>query len=244
MREILDRWYRKCIEYNEDSDAPSIDEALLRTAIGGFAAITSEPEAHRLDIGSAAAYCSGGDIPDGAARARLVQALALARRALRESPSVLHPTNEDDARTVDCLVDHFFAESQDLLTWASESWVNVRHYVTAAELIATRCPEVSTLWSFIFTGRGVGRPDGMFPYCSKDEQFYLSYWTRAEVTLLHESLDRAFAEMNWASWNKGHPAGAVGTNRGIDSPELALIIARDALANSEAQAAGMIIVAA
>jgi hypothetical protein len=78
--------------------------------------------------------------------------------------------------------------------------------------------EAGRLWDFLLDGRGVGRPDGLYPYQSGDGTFRVSFWTHEEVIYLRQCLEKFAPYSDYALLATYHAI------KNVDADGLGLII--------------------
>lgn len=118
-------------------------------------------------------------------------------RIVAEGPSSLLPVDRADAEILDEIFDDFVGlyctSANGLLRYAAESMAYVGRYSLAEARIESQCSrQVSQCWSYLLSGRPVGRPPTAHPYTPRDPIFRRGYWTAEEVQIVHGDLRSAF----------------------------------------------------
>lgn len=158
------------------SDDPNVQRVAAQFEAGGVAAVLLEPED---DVRAYEAMVAGGSGPDP-------RLLTLARRVLLEGQSALRIRSAEDALVVDRLAERLRCEGEAEIYPAKidNPYLYVRHWEAVRDTVGGLSPRAGILWDFLLNGRGVGRPDGTFPYRSHDGVYRTSFWTLEECAFL------------------------------------------------------------
>lgn len=137
--------------------------------------------------------------------------------------SALGAASEAEAIAVDRLLDTYFGmfcdqQRPDLMRAADPSLLPARHFrgMFGTSREASPCSTAFELWSFLFTGRAVGRDSSLLPYRSADGVYHLAYWSAQEVMLLDDAFaaDLVSADVEARALNAARNAVATARRQG------------------------------
>ncbi len=122
----------------------------------------------------------------------------LVEKIRTSGPAALEAHTAGEAAVVDDLMSAYYGSfcdfvRKDQLEMVGDALLYVSRYDTIADVLINASDKrvESLLWSFIRSGRAIGRDQATLPYTSGDDAFRLSYWTADETELLGDALTGA-----------------------------------------------------
>jgi hypothetical protein len=131
----------------------------------------------------------------------------LLTNVITDGKSALIAENSLQAQTIDWMLDIFYSDfcdvkRPDLLVDAGISWLKIDGYQSHCEFVKNRCGGVALrYWNYLLNGRGIGRPDGIYPYQSEDGVFRIGFWTKEECEDFLQRIENAFDDEAVLLWH-------------------------------------------